>query len=85
MYLCTNKGLISLDIAQALPKITVPQLEINYIKQDKMIFYHNVFSKKQENITFNHTQNSLEVHFSNLSFVNEDKNEFFYKISKIKP
>lgn len=82
LYLCTNKGLISLDIAQALPKTLIPQLEIEYIKQNKAYFYQNNFSQKQEIITFNHTENTLEVHFSNLSFVNEDKNQFFYKVNK---
>ena len=82
LYLCTNKGLISLDIAQALPKTTVPQLQIEYIKQNNLLFYHNVFDKKQEIITFNHKQNTLEIHFANLSFINEDKNQFYYKINK---
>ena len=82
LYLCTNNGLISLDIAQALPKTTVPQLQIEYIKQNDFLFYSNIFNKNQKIITFNHTQNTLEIRFANLSFINEDKNQFFYKISK---
>ena len=82
LYLCTNNGLISLDIAQALPKTTVPQLQIEYIKQNDFLFYSNIFNKNQKIITFNHAQNTLEIHFANLSFINEDKNQFFYKINK---